>query len=88
MDDKRGSITFVLAHVPLLLALIWALSSPNQAVATSLSGFYVAHVVLHTIALRHPRNEFRDWVSWTLILGAGIAGTAQLLHNSLGAPAA
>ena len=41
--------------------------------------FFVIHVVLHALFLLHKKNEFKDWISWTIILGAGVFGLADLL---------
>jgi multisubunit Na+/H+ antiporter MnhB subunit len=74
---------FTIIHVPLYLLLFWGLFSPdgaiNQAVVTGFDVFCLVHVVLHLLFVRHPRYRFNNWFSWTLILGAGLAGGADLL---------
>jgi hypothetical protein len=44
--------------------------------------FFVVHVGLHLLALRHPRNQFTTPLSWALIGGAGVCGALALLLGS------
>jgi hypothetical protein len=29
--------------------------------------------------LKYKNNEFKDWISWTIILGSGLCGLLELL---------
>lgn len=71
---------FILAHFPLLIALFWTLKSiENQSeLIFWLDIFFVIHVFLHLAYLKHKNNEFKDWISWTLIIGAAIFGILDI----------
>jgi hypothetical protein len=77
VDDATGSRLFVGLHAPILLAVLWWLSSPT--LQAGLAGFAVVHAGLHVWLRDHPRLAFAGPLSWTWILGAGVAGAAHLL---------
>ena len=82
LDDKTGYLVFTAVHIPLYLVLFWALFTPdglNRGLITGLDIFFIIHVFLHLLLLRHPENRFTSVFSWTLILGAGIAGLLDLV---------
>ncbi len=79
LSDRAGRDTFIVVHVPLFGALMWWVSTALENAVFVLSIFYLVHVGLHLIALRHQKNEFRDVLSWTIIVGAGSAGLLQLV---------
>jgi hypothetical protein len=81
LDDETGYALFTALHVPLFLALLWALfdGGLERGLADGLSAFFVVHVGLHLLALRHPRNEFTGLLSWAAIGGAGLCGVLHLL---------
>jgi hypothetical protein len=81
LSDKLGQIIFVFAHIPLLLIVFYNLTN-NTDLYTFVKGFdifMVVHIGFHLLLLRHKNNEFKDWISWTLIVGAGIFGLADIL---------
>lgn len=84
LDDDAGFAAFTALHVPLFMALLWALFAGglNRGLAEALSGFFVVHVGLHLLALRHPENRFTGPLSWSLIGGAGVCGALHLLLGS------
>jgi L-cystine uptake protein TcyP (sodium:dicarboxylate symporter family) len=70
----------MLAHIPLFFLLFVWLSQPdNSRLIFGLDVFFVIHVGLHLLFLLHKKNEFKDWISWTIIVGAGMFGLADLL---------
>jgi hypothetical protein len=82
LDDDRGYRVFTAVHVPLYLLLFWALFTPdglNQGVMRGLALFFVVHLGLHLLFLRHPRNEFKSALSWILIVGAALAGALHFV---------
>lgn len=82
LDDQTGYVIFTLAHAPLYLLLFWGLfngSVLNPNVILGLNIFFVVHVLLHVLFLKHPKNQFRSMFSWSLILGAGIGGLLDLV---------
>ena len=41
--------------------------------------FLMVHLLLHLLYLRHKNNEFKDWISWSIIIGAGLFGLMDLI---------
>lgn len=81
LNDKRGFEVFMLIHIPLFYLLFYGLfSSPDQAsVRNGWDYFLIIHLALHILFLRHRKNEFTDWISWSIILGAGVSGALDLM---------
>ncbi len=82
LPEKIGEQVFIWAHVPLLFLIFWYGGfDPNATMARAISAFSVLHVGLHWLFKRHPKYEFNNISSWSLIVGAGIFGTAHLLGS-------
>lgn len=80
LSDRWGLRLFILLHLPLLYALLGAVTAgPGATLVAVLDLFFILHLGLHLLFLRHPRNEFRDALSWTLIIGAAMSGAIDLL---------
>ncbi|MBA3470408.1 MAG: hypothetical protein H0T53_12280 [Herpetosiphonaceae bacterium] len=81
-NDEYGYMIFTIIHVPLYLLLLLGLFSDggrlNYSVVIGFDIFCMVHVLLHVIFMKHPRYKFNNWLSWSLILGAGVAGAADL----------
>lgn len=80
LEDKLGETIFILAHIPLCYAILVGLAGENKSVIIYwLDCFFVIHLGLHILLFRHPKNEFKDWISWVLIVGAAVFGAIDLL---------
>lgn len=82
MGDEAGYVAFTAVHVPLYALLLWGLfggDGVNRGLIVGLDAFFIVHVILHLLFIRHPEYRFRSAFSWTLILGAGAFGTLDLL---------
>lgn len=81
LPEPAGFRLFMLLHIPLLFLLLRALpgAGENGALVLGIDVFLVVHLLLHLLFLRHPNNEFRDALSWTLIAGAAAFGALDLL---------
>jgi hypothetical protein len=82
LDERIGYFVFTAIHVPLYLLLFWGLYSKNglnSNVIIGLDIFFIAHVFLHVLFLKHPKNQFKSMFSWVIILGAGIAGAIDVI---------
>jgi hypothetical protein len=84
LSDQWGLGLFLLLHVPLMYALLWAVTTgPDVRLVVGLDLFFILHLGLHLYFLRHPRNEFCDRLSWTLILGSAICGVVDLVLRTV-----
>jgi hypothetical protein len=80
LSDEWGLRIFIMLHIPLMYVLLAAVAAgPGAMWVAVLDLFFVLHLGLHMLFLRHPRNEFSDRVSWTLIVGAAMSGGVDLL---------
>lgn len=81
LSDKLGHIIFFYAHIPLFFVVYWQLThSQNMEVfIKGLNIFMVIHLGIHILFLRHKNNEFKDWISWSIIIGAGLCGLIDLI---------
>ena len=41
--------------------------------------FMMVHLFLHLLFLQHKKNEFKDWISWSIIVGEGVCGLIDLI---------
>lgn len=81
LGDRVGYIIFIFAHLPLFVLVLWYLNYSENPTGF-IQGFCVftmIHIGLHLLFYKHRYNEFKDWISWSLILGAGLAGLLQLV---------
>ena len=82
LDDKLGFIIFMFAHIPLFFLVIREIARPeNDAFIQGFSYFLIIHLGLHLLFLMHKKNEFKDWISWSIIGGAGICGLFEILST-------
>lgn len=79
LKESWGYPLFILAHIPLFLFIIWGLTQPSENFIMGFDIFAVLHFALHLLYLRHQKNEFKDWISWTIITGIAVFGTFDLL---------
>lgn len=76
LNAQLGFVLFMLAHVPLFTWLIYFVGNPSFRKGFDI--FLLIHLGLHLVFLKHPKNEFKDWISWTIISGAAICGAIDL----------
>jgi hypothetical protein len=81
LSDARGFVVFMLAHIPLFFWLLAMYQRGSQSFRMGFDVFLIVHLGLHILFLRHPNNLFKDWISWSIIVGAGICGLIDLLIN-------
>jgi hypothetical protein len=81
LPDKTGQLVFMLAHLPVFYWIFWKLFQQplNDKFIAGMNIFFIFHLALHLLFLKHPRNEFKDWLSWTFIAGAAACGLTDLL---------
>ncbi|MFN3840736.1 MAG: DUF6713 family protein [Cyclobacteriaceae bacterium] len=81
LNDNWGFRLFMIAHVPLFCLLFWGLMAEGNPAQLKfgLDIFFIVHVGLHVLFLKHKKNEFKDLASWTIILSAGLFGLLDIL---------
>ena len=79
LDDRMGMIIFIFAHIPLIYWILIEIKSDNESFFYGFDIFLIIHLVLHLLFLKHKKNEFKDWISWTIIIGAAICGLVDLM---------
>ncbi len=80
-NDEVAHIVFTGAHVPVIAALLFAVTiplSPADKIATGLSLFSVGHAVVHSLFRWKGWGGFRSPFSMSLIYGAAVAGVVDL----------
>ena len=80
-----GYQLFMFAHLPLFGMLFWALMGQENPTSwiQGLNVFFIIHLIVHIFYLRHPKNEFKDWMSWLWIIGAAFFGGIDLFFHGL-----
>ncbi|NET32033.1 MAG: hypothetical protein F6K19_08520 [Cyanothece sp. SIO1E1] len=79
LSDYWGMIVFQLAHIPLFIWVFSAIYQGQEGFIKNFDLFLVVHLILHIIFLWHKKNEFKDWISWTIIIGAAVFGLIDYL---------
>ena len=82
LSDKIGHVLFVFAHLPLFYFVFWQLtySKDIEAFMKGFNIFMVVHLVLHILFLKHKNNAFKDWISWSILIGSGLCGIIDLIN--------
>jgi hypothetical protein len=79
LDDLWGFRIFMVAHIPLFFFLFMGLSqTENSRLIFGLDVFFIIHVGLHLLFLLHKKNEFKDTLSWVVIVAAGVSGLLDI----------
>lgn len=83
LDDGPGRRVFIALHVPLLMALTWALLFSSEVVQRrtrlGLGAFMAVHVGLHATLEVPGVSSFPEWLSRAFIFGAGLVSADVLL---------
>ena len=81
LDEKIAFPLFMFVHIPLYALPIYYLQRlPDPAgLIRGLNYFFIIHLFLHILFLKHKNNEFKDWISWSIIIGCGVCGALDLL---------
>ncbi|MEL6672235.1 MAG: DUF6713 family protein [Bacteroidota bacterium] len=81
LEDRLGFQLFMLAHIPLYLIILLALADPGRqnGWVFGLNIFFLVHLGLHLLFLKHPKNQFKDVISWIFIGGAAVGGGLDLI---------
>lgn len=81
LSDRSGMTIFILAHIPIIFWIFNefdTLMNNEGSLRIGFDIFLIFHLVLHILFLKHAKNEFKDWISWTFIIGAAAFGAIDL----------
>ena len=81
MNEKLGMTTFIFLHIPLFYVFLFPILFTSESFRFGCSIFFIVHLFLHLLFLTHKKNEFKDWISWSLISGAGICGLLYIMMD-------
>jgi hypothetical protein len=82
LNDDLGFKVFMLAHIPLFTLVFMGLNQANNGqFIKGLNVFFIVHLGAHLLFLFHKKNEFKDWISWSIISGAALFGLLDLIEK-------
>lgn len=79
LNDKVGLMVFIFLHIPLFYWILLETQLGHASFRIGFDYFLMIHLGLHLLFLLHKKNEFKDWISWSIIIGAGLAGLLDIL---------
>ena len=83
LADNKAYRIFTFLHLPLYLFLFWALFMANEnfkhVFTIILNAFYIFHLLLHILFLKNPKNEFKGFFTWFLLVCLAITGLFYLI---------
>lgn len=82
LKDQNGYLIFTLMHLPLYVLIFWGLWGSHGSVTNLILGldiFFIIHIGLHLLLIKHKENHFRNFFSWSLILLTGFFGLLDLI---------
>ena len=83
LSDRAGMLVFVWAHVPLFALVFWygagSIKAGGNGFSAGFSAFCVAHAFVHRAYERHPRCEFKNPLSRSVIWSCALAAAAALI---------
>jgi len=81
LNDKVGLIVFVFLHIPLFYWILLETQMNNEKFRIGFDFFLIVHFILHLLCLMLKKNEFKDWISWVLIIVAAVFGFLDIWMN-------
>lgn len=82
LTEPGAMLWFYWLHVPLFAGLAYfaagSVATGGNAFSAGFSAFCILHGILHWAYERHPRNEFRNPLSRSIIWGCALAGLLSL----------
>jgi hypothetical protein len=82
-DTSTARRTFVGLHFPIYTGIFWMLADKQteERTWTVMSAFSVLHVVLHLTLEDKTKGYYSNWLSRSLIWGAGAFGALDLMSK-------
>ncbi|GBD86307.1 hypothetical protein BMS3Abin03_00223 [bacterium BMS3Abin03] len=82
LKEQTGYLIFTSLHLPLFSLLFWGLLGDQSAAANLILGldiFFIIHLGLHLLLIKHKNNQFGNFFSWGLIILTGFFGLLDLV---------
>ncbi|MGE7843801.1 DUF6713 family protein [Lysinibacillus sp. NPDC093712] len=80
MEDAKAYKVFTFIHLFLYVIILSLLFSEYQNIIFwVIDAFFIIHGILHLFFERHPRNDFKDSFSRSIIYSMGILAVIHLL---------
>ena len=83
LDDHLAYRIFTIIHIPLYLFIFWALFLANERINSIfglvLNSFYIFHLILHLLFVNNPKNEFKGFFTWFLLISMALTGATYFL---------
>jgi hypothetical protein len=81
LPENKARKIFIVAHIPLFyLLFMQVVKLQNESLQQGLNYFLILHLVAHLLLLKHPKNAFKDVLSWSLIVGAALSAGLALYY--------
>lgn len=76
LKEEIGYVVFTILHIPLYFLLFIGLQNPSikEQVISGLDIFFMIHLGLHILFLWHPKNPFKSFFSWAIIVLTAVFG--------------
>lgn len=78
LNERIGMTIFILLHIPIFYWLAIEIRLGHSTFIMGFDIFLIIHLFLHILFIWHINNEFKDWISWSIIIGAGLCGAIDL----------
>ena len=80
--DHQAQLVFVIAHIPLFVALFWLVGHRSPVVRRrtqfAVDGFLLVHAMLHFVLSGHKNYDFELPLELLLIYGGAVTGLMHL----------
>jgi hypothetical protein len=74
IKDELAYIIFTILHIPIFILIFFGIADKNDTLILILSTFFVIHIFLHIVFIKHEKNEFNSMFSWLIITGIFLSG--------------
>lgn len=78
-DDQLAYTVFSVLHLPLFFIILMCMKMYRNNTMIILDIFFIIHLILHMMFIKHKQNEFHSYYSWFLIIGMSLLGVLNLL---------
>lgn len=80
LPDRAGMTVFILLHLPLFYWVLFEIQTGDEVFRWRFDLFLIIHLILHLLFLLHPKNQFKDYLSWIIIIAAAVFGAIDFVN--------